>query len=103
VSDSAQPAEPACSNCEGSGRVEFHDCRTEKECGEKCPCVETCMACLGSGKQPQPDGRRTARAMAELYESFASAAVNQSWQAERRDHAKRRARRYRRIAEGGKA
>lgn len=92
-----------CSNCGGTGRVEFHDCMSERECGDRCPRVETCMACLGSGKRQEQDGTRVARALADLYGSFAKAAVNQSWQAKRRDHARRRASYYRRIAEGGKA
>lgn len=43
-----------CRDCSGLGRVKVHVCRDDHECKRLCPKVETCMACLGTGKaQPK--------------------------------------------------
>jgi hypothetical protein len=38
-----------CSDCAGTGQVAFHDCRSERECQMRCPVLEACMNCLGTG------------------------------------------------------
>ncbi len=38
-----------CWLCDGAGRVEVHVCITERECQARCPMIEPCFACLGSG------------------------------------------------------
>ena len=46
-------AAPPCPDCEGSGRVAVHICRTERECRRLCLRVEVCITCDGSGKKPK--------------------------------------------------
>ena len=50
--DQAEKRAP-CPDCEGSGRVAVHICRTERECRRLCLRVEVCITCDGSGKKPK--------------------------------------------------
>lgn len=52
----APAAQRPCPDCEGSGVIWTHDCRTEVECAWRCPREEPCMACLATGRAEKGKG-----------------------------------------------
>ena len=49
----AEMREHACEDCQGTGVQVVHVCEDNRECARKCPQVEACMGCLGTGRQPR--------------------------------------------------
>ena len=41
--------EEPCPDCRGTGSVQVHVCRNDRECAKTCPQEQQCMACLGQG------------------------------------------------------
>jgi hypothetical protein len=40
-----------CPECAATGRVSVHVCRDADECERNCPKLESCTACLGTGRR----------------------------------------------------